>query len=116
MALMLAACARNGSAAPSAVTAQSAPAQVHQETDEQPHHARHAKTDGQKARRRHERRTPEQVIEHFDTNKDGMIQRSEVPEAKQKWFDRVDANHDGVVTKDEIVAFRAAHHHEHEKK
>jgi hypothetical protein len=124
MALMLAACAKP--APPAAATVTTTPPQAHADTHEGSHrHARRAKADrnGRGHRRHHEQKTPEQVIERFDTNKDGVLQKAEVPERKQAWFERVDQNHDGVVTKDEIVAFRAANKakheqakHEHEKK
>jgi len=44
----------------------------------------------------------------FDTNKDGQLERSEVPERIQGIFDRADANKDGKLTSDEIKKSAAA--------
>jgi Ca2+-binding EF-hand superfamily protein len=44
----------------------------------------------------------------FDKNKDGKLTRAEVPERMQGMFDRVDTNHDGVLTADEIKSAAAA--------
>ncbi len=44
----------------------------------------------------------------FDKNKDGKLTKAEVPERMQGIFDRVDTNHDGVLTVDEIKAAAAA--------
>ena len=57
-------------------------------------------------------RTPRR-IEKFDTNKDGMLQASEVPARLHDWFVKVDANKDNVVTADEIRAFNRANPHPH---
>ena len=57
-------------------------------------------------------RTPRR-IEKFDTNKDGMLQASEVPARLHDWFVKVDANKDDVVTADEIRAYNRAHPHPH---
>jgi hypothetical protein len=57
-------------------------------------------------------RTPRR-IEKFDTNKDGMLQASEVPARLHDWFVKVDANKDNVVTADEIRAYNRAHPHPH---
>jgi Ca2+-binding EF-hand superfamily protein len=40
----------------------------------------------------------------FDANGDGKLQKSELPERMQTIFERGDANHDGVLTPDEIRA------------
>lgn len=53
--------------------------------------------------------SPEAMIKRFDKNGDGKIQQAEVPADKSAWFTRVDANKDGVVTKDEIEAAHARH-------
>jgi Ca2+-binding EF-hand superfamily protein len=47
----------------------------------------------------------------LDTNADGQIERSEVQNNPRELakFDAADTNHDGVVTKDEARAARAAH-------
>jgi len=50
-------------------------------------------------------------FQKLDTNADGKIERSEVANDPKKAakFDAADTNHDGVVTKDEARAARAAH-------
>lgn len=45
-------------------------------------------------------------IRTLDTNRDGRIERSEWTR-KPKAFDRLDANHDGVITREELRARRA---------
>jgi Ca2+-binding EF-hand superfamily protein len=44
----------------------------------------------------------------FDRNQDGKLSRDEVPERMQGLFDRGDANHDGILTAQEIAALEAA--------
>jgi Ca2+-binding EF-hand superfamily protein len=44
----------------------------------------------------------------FDKNGDGKLQREEVPERMQGLFERGDANHDGVLTAEEIHDLAAA--------
>ncbi len=44
----------------------------------------------------------------FDANKNGQLEKSELPERMQGMFDRGDANHDGILTKDEIVKLAEA--------
>ena len=44
----------------------------------------------------------------FDANGDGKLQKSELPERMQAIFERGDANHDGVLTPDEIRAMARA--------
>jgi len=44
----------------------------------------------------------------FDRNRDGKLVKAEVPERMQGMFERADANHDGVLTADEIKAAAAA--------
>ncbi len=53
-------------------------------------------------------------IQRFDTNHDGMLQASEVPERLRTWFTAADANHDNVVTIDELRAYRRAHRGQHQ--
>ena len=44
----------------------------------------------------------------FDKNKDGKLTRDEITDARLlRLFDRADANHDGVVTKEELTALAA---------
>ena len=50
--------------------------------------------------------TPEQMIAQFDTNKDGKISAAEYRAPKLANFDKADANHDGVITAQEIAAMR----------
>jgi Ca2+-binding EF-hand superfamily protein len=51
--------------------------------------------------------TPDEMVATlmaFDKNKDGKLTKAEVPERLQGLFDRADANHDGILTADEIKA------------
>lgn len=52
---------------------------------------------------------PGKMMDRLDTNKDGVLQSSEIPEKMRPWLDRADTNHDGSITKDELDAMRAAH-------
>jgi Ca2+-binding EF-hand superfamily protein len=53
--------------------------------------------------------TPEErmnrMLAEFDTNHDGRIAKSEVPERMQTQFDAIDANHDGYLDKDEMIQY-----------
>ena len=44
----------------------------------------------------------------FDANKNGKLEKSEVPERMQGMFDRGDTNHDGILTRDEIAKLAEA--------
>jgi len=44
----------------------------------------------------------------FDANKNGQLEKSEVPERMQGLFERGDTNHDGVLTRDEIAKLAEA--------
>jgi thiol-disulfide isomerase/thioredoxin/mono/diheme cytochrome c family protein len=44
----------------------------------------------------------ESLLTQFDTNKDGKIEKKEVPENLHRQFDRLDRNKDGVLTKDDF--------------
>lgn len=44
----------------------------------------------------------------FDANKNGQLEKSEVPDRMQGMFDRGDTNHDGVLTRDEIAKLAEA--------
>ncbi len=46
------------------------------------------------------------VFERFDRNKDGKLQKDEVPEFAQRFIVPADTNGDGLVTKDELQALR----------
>lgn len=50
----------------------------------------------------------DEVIAKFDTNKDGVLQTSEVPEHMKQWIGKVDTNGDGNITKAELEAAKAA--------
>ncbi len=45
-------------------------------------------------------------LAELDANKDGMIQRDEVPENMQRLFDRADSNQDGVIDAAELETMR----------
>jgi EF-hand domain pair/EF hand len=49
---------------------------------------------------------PDQMIARLDTNKDGKISAAEFRAPELAKFNRVDANHDGIVTPQEIQAAR----------
>lgn len=44
----------------------------------------------------------------FDTNHNGQLEKSEVPERMQGLFERGDTNHDGILTQDEIAKLAEA--------
>jgi len=44
------------------------------------------------------------MLQRFDENGDGKLQRSELPEQMQQMFDRLDANGDGVLDEEELSA------------
>jgi hypothetical protein len=46
------------------------------------------------------------MLQRFDENGDGRIERSELPEQMQQMFDRLDANGDGVLDEEELSADR----------
>jgi Ca2+-binding EF-hand superfamily protein len=46
--------------------------------------------------------TPAQMISAMDTNKDGKVSPAEFQAQRLALFDKVDANHDGTVTADEM--------------
>ena len=55
--------------------------------------------------------TPDEMVATlmgFDKNTDGKLTKAEVPERMQGMFERADANHDGVLTAEEIKAAAAA--------
>jgi Ca2+-binding EF-hand superfamily protein len=43
------------------------------------------------------------MLDEWDTNKDGKIAKAEAPDQMQTRFDSMDANHDGFLTKDELI-------------
>lgn len=49
--------------------------------------------------------SPQEMVKFLDTDGDGKIQRGEVPERMARFFERLDANMDGVVELEEIVEF-----------
>lgn len=48
------------------------------------------------------------MFDRIDANRDGVISKEEVRTARAQMFDRIDANHDGVVTVAEIEAAKAS--------
>jgi Ca2+-binding EF-hand superfamily protein len=64
----------------------------------------------------HGLRSPEKLIERFDTNKNGMLEAAELPERMQEHLGDIDKNGDGIVTKDELSAHFKARFAEHAKK
>ena len=44
----------------------------------------------------------ENLLTQFDANKDGKIEKKEVPENLHRQFDRLDRSKDGVLTKDDF--------------
>jgi len=61
-------------------------------------------------------RSPEKMIERFDTNKNGSLEAAELPERMQKHIGDIDTSRDGVVTKDELAVHFKARFAEHAKK
>lgn len=55
--------------------------------------------------------TPQQIIGGFDGNKDGKISLEEYQARPLASFDRVDTNHDGTISPQELEAARAAAQH-----
>jgi Ca2+-binding EF-hand superfamily protein len=45
---------------------------------------------------------PRRIFEQFDKNKDGFLDKDEVPERMKENFDRLDANKDGKISTDEF--------------
>ncbi len=45
---------------------------------------------------------PARLLEQFDSNKDGYLDRSEIPERMQGFFDEIDANKDAKLSRDEL--------------
>lgn len=54
----------------------------------------------------HRGHDPARFLQHLDTNGDGKVQVSELPERMQK-LAKADTNGDGVISMDELTAFRA---------
>ncbi len=46
---------------------------------------------------------PEEMFERLDADRDGRVTRDEVPEREQGFIERFDSDGSGVVTRDEIV-------------
>jgi Ca2+-binding EF-hand superfamily protein len=55
------------------------------------------------AEKRRRRPSPEMLIERFDTDGDGSLAVTELPERMQKRFEKVDADGDGFVSADELT-------------
>ena len=60
--------------------------------------------------------TPEKLIEHFDTNKNGQLEAAELPPRMQENIGEIDTNGDAVVSKDELAAHFKAKFAEHQAK
>ena len=54
--------------------------------------------------------TPQQIVGAFDGNKDGKISLEEYQARPLASFNRVDTNHDGTISPQELEAARAAQH------
>ena len=52
------------------------------------------------------RTTADQALSHYDTDKNGKITLEEYRKPRLALFDKVDANHDGKVTPEEVAAAR----------
>lgn len=50
--------------------------------------------------------TPDQMIANLDTNKDGKVSAAEYRAQPLANFDKADANHDGILTAQELAAAR----------
>lgn len=50
--------------------------------------------------------TPDQALAEFDSNKDSKISLEEYRKPRLAMFDKVDANHDGTITTQELAAAR----------
>jgi Ca2+-binding EF-hand superfamily protein len=59
----------------------------------------------------HHKFSPEAFIQRFDTDHDGAVSLSELPEKLRARFAAADTNHDGKLTVDEIAAAQAQRHH-----
>jgi hypothetical protein len=50
--------------------------------------------------------TPEQMVAELDSNKDGKVSAAEYRAPQLANFDKADANHDGILTAQEVAAIR----------
>ena len=66
-----------------------------------------AAADPQPAARAHVGHNPARLVERFDTNKDGKLQVSELPDRLRARLASADTNSDGVLTVDELTAHAA---------
>jgi Ca2+-binding EF-hand superfamily protein len=60
------------------------------------------KKDGAKETREHKPFDVDRFLERYDKNKDGFIQRDELPERLQHAFDQIDTNKDGKLSREEL--------------
>ncbi len=51
-----------------------------------------------------QRQSPERLLQQFDRDGDGKLSRDEAPERMQQRWDRIDTDHDGFVTPEELKA------------
>jgi len=65
-----------------------------------------AKTGPAQNRRKEGQRPSDGFFQRLDKNGDGKLTRDELPEAIRRNFDRADANRDGFISRDEDAAFR----------
>jgi Ca2+-binding EF-hand superfamily protein len=52
--------------------------------------------------------TPQQIIGSFDSNKDGKISLAEFQAPRTAVFDKIDTNHDGTISPQELDAARGS--------
>jgi Ca2+-binding EF-hand superfamily protein len=52
--------------------------------------------------------SPEKLFEHLDRNGNGTIELAELPEHKREWLATADANDDGTITREEVLAHAEA--------
>jgi Ca2+-binding EF-hand superfamily protein len=48
--------------------------------------------------------SPDKFVERFDQDKNGTVELTELPERKREWLKTADADNDGAITRDELVA------------
>ena len=56
------------------------------------------------------------MVRHLDKDGDGKVSKAEALTAAEKRFERVDANKDGFITREEAQSARKAHRHQHAAK
>jgi Ca2+-binding EF-hand superfamily protein len=61
-------------------------------------------------------RSPEKLIERFDSNKNGQLEAAELPPRMSENIGAIDTNGDAIVSKDELAAHFKAKQAEHQAK